>query len=258
MDNHRCKDEKLSNKTVRGVQISNSKFSFFSVAWVGSIAMVGNGLYAPVIGKLYNRFGARTVAFAGSVICVVSLIATAKVSNLYIMFITYGALFGFGSCGVFIITYIAVPRYFKKWRSLSLGLIAMGPGGGVFIMSPLVQELFETFGWRGTFLCMAGIISVTCFMAFVYQPIVLESEKLELKDDKKFWDISLLRHKRFLICVTATTIIYFGHYVAPVHMVRLFTIESCRLASAKSFFAFHPFLFSPEMCAGHKGTSQNK
>ena len=195
--------------------------------------MTGVGLYAPIIGKLYNRFGARSVAFVGSIICVVSLIATAKVSNLYIMFITYGALFGFGSCGVFIVTYIAVPRYFNKWRSLALGLIAMGPGGGLFVISPLVQELFEKFGWRGTFLAMAGVISVTCLMAFVYQPIILESEKLELKDVKKFWDISILTHKRFLILVISTTVIFFCHYVVPVQMVRLFTIEFCRVASSK-------------------------
>lgn len=187
--------------------------------------MVGVGLYGPLIGRLYHRFGARLVSFFGSLICIASLFATSKASNLYVMFVTYGALFGFGSGCIFMVTYIAVPRYFTKWRSLSLGLIAMGPGGGLFIMSPIVQLLFENFGWRGTFLCMAGIDSIMCLLAFVYRPIVLDSEKEELKtnkkDDKKFWDISILKHRAFLLSSLAGVVFYLVHYIPPVHMVSL-------------------------------------
>lgn len=187
--------------------------------------MVGVGLYGPLIGRLYHRFGARLVSFSGSLICIASLVATSKASNLYVMFVTYGALFGFGSGCIFMVTYIAVPRYFTKWRSLSLGLIAMGPGGGLFIMSPIVQLLFENFGWRGTFLCMAGIDSIMCLLAFVYRPIVLDSEKEELKtnkkDYKKFWDISILKHKAFVLSSLAGVVFYLVHYIPPVHMVSL-------------------------------------
>ena len=186
--------------------------------------MVGIGLYGPLIGNLYHRFGARIVTFSGTIICVVSLIVTSKASNLYMMYFTYGALFSLGSGGVFLLTYIMVPRYFMKWRSLSIGLIAMGPGGGLFIMSPIVHELFERFGWRGTFLSMAGIVFITSSMAFVYQPIT-ESDGKELnseqKQDRKFWDISILKHKLFVLSTTAAVVFYLGHYTPPVHMVSL-------------------------------------
>ena len=200
-------------------------FYVLFTAWVGSIAMTGVGLYGPLIGRLYHRFGARFVTFSGSMICIVSLIATSKVSNLYLMFLTYGALFGFGSGCIFIVTYIAVPRYFTKWRSLSLGLIAMGPGGGLFIMSPIVQLLFEKFGWRGTFLSMAGIDSIICLLAFVYRPIVLDFEKEELntneQQENKFWDISILKYKAFVLSTMAGIVFYLAHYIPPVHMVSL-------------------------------------
>lgn len=139
------------------------------------------------------------------------------------MYLTYGALFGFGSCGIYLVTYIAMPRYFMKWRSLSLGLIAMGPGGGLFVMSPIVQALFERFGWRGTFLAMAGIVSLTCILAFVYRPIKLDSDRVELninqKQDNKFWDTSILKHKVFVLCTIAGVVIYIVHYTPSVHMV---------------------------------------
>lgn len=192
-------------------------------AWVGSIAMMGVGLFGPLVGNLYHRLGARIVTLSGTLICVASLIVTSKVTNLYVMYFTYGFLFSFGSCGVFILTYIMVPKYFTKWRSLSLGLIAMGPGGGLFIMSPIVHELFKAFGWRGTFLSMAGIVFLTSVLAFVYKPTV-ESGKMDLnsqqKENKKFWDISILKHKEFVLCTTAAVLFYTGHYTPTVHMVR--------------------------------------
>lgn len=201
---------------------SNPSPFFYSSAWVGSIAMMGVGLFGPLVGNLYHRLGARIVTFSGTIICAASLIVTSKVTSLYVMYFTYGFLFSFGSCGVFILTYIMVPKYFTKWRSLSLGLIAMGPGGGLFIMSPIVHELFKAFGWRGTFSAMAGIVVVTSALAFVYKPIA-ESSKMELnsqqKENNKFWDISILKHKEFVLCTTAAVLFYTGHYTPTVHMV---------------------------------------
>ena len=187
--------------------------------------MVGMGLYGPLIGRLYHRFGARIVTFFGSIICVASLIATSEASNLYIMYVTYGALFSFGTAGIFLVTFLEVPKYFMKWRSLSLGLIAMGPGGGLFIMSPIVHALLEKYGWRGTFLSMAGIVSITCILAFIYRPIVSDSDReqqnVNRKQGKKFWDISILKHKVFLLCTMSGAVFYLSHYIPPMHMVSL-------------------------------------
>ena len=187
--------------------------------------MMGIGIYGPLIARLYHRFGARIVSFFGALICVVSLIITSKASNLYVMYLTFGLFFGIGSGGIYLVTYIVVPRYFMKWRSLSLGLIAMGPGGGMFIMSPVVHELFVRFGWRGTFLAMAGFVSITCILAFVYQPIMLDSDWKDVNSDslkeKKFWDISILKHKVFVLVTIAGLVYYSGHFTPPVHMVSL-------------------------------------
>lgn len=73
--------------------------------------------------------------FFGLFICVIFLLVILKVLNFYIMFVMYGGFFGFGLCGVVMIMYIVVLRYFMKWCFMSLGLIVMGFGGGLFIMS---------------------------------------------------------------------------------------------------------------------------
>lgn len=211
-------------------------------AWVGSIAMMGIGIYGPLIARLYHRFGARVVSFVGALICVFSLAVTSKVTNLYLMYLTYGLLFGFGSGGIYLVTYIVVPRYFIKWRSLSLGLIAMGPGGGMFIMSPVVHELFVRFGWRGTFLAMAGIVSVTCILALVYKPIMIDSdvedENSESAKDDKFWDVTILKRKVFVLITVAGFVYYLGHYTPAVHIVRFLEGKGVPEAKAARLYIY--------------------
>lgn len=101
----------------------------------------------------------------------------------------------------------------------------MGPGGGMFIMSPVVHELFVRFGWRGTFLAMAGIVSVTCISAFVYKPIEPDSDVKEENSDSakgdKFWDVKILQQKVFVLVTIAGFVYYLGHYTPTLHMVSL-------------------------------------
>ena len=190
-------------------------------AWIGSTAMMGVGIFGPLAGKLYHRFGARIVSIIGALICVASLIATSKAPNVNIMFLTYGVLYGVGSSFVFITVYLIVPRYFRKWRSLSLGLIAMGPGGGLFIMSPIVQAFLEHLGWRGAFFAMAGVIFVVCMVCCTFRPIRLAIDDVGYSQEPShnFWDISILGNKEFMIYTTAGSIFYLGHYIPTVHMV---------------------------------------
>lgn len=95
------------------------------------------------------------------------------------MYFIYGFLFSFGFCGVFILIYIMVFKYFIKWCLFSLGFIVMGFGGGLFIMSLIVYEFFKVFGWRGIFLVMVGIVVVISVLVFVYK-LIVEFSKMEL------------------------------------------------------------------------------
>ena len=178
-----------------------------------------------LVGKVFNRIGPLKTAIVGTLISMVALLVTSRGTSIYFIMISYGIVFGVGSCFVFLPLYLVMPRYFMKRRSLALGLVATGPGGGLFVMSPIVQVLVDAFDWRGTFMAMAGIVSIIGPLVCVFLRIPDDSStKQNNAEDEmkgKLFDFSVFRNKRFVIFTWAVCLMYTGHYIPSVHMVSL-------------------------------------
>ena len=198
---------------------------FFSpTALVGSLAMVGTGVYSMLVAKAYNRIGALKTALMGTVLSIGALLVTSRGTSIYFIMISYGIVFGIGSCFVFLPLYLAMPRYFIKRRSLALGLVATGPGGGLFVMSPVLQALVDALAWRGTFMAMAGIVAVIGPLICVFLRMPDNTEQhgaQQVKGKGKLCDLSVFRNKHFVIFTVAMCLMYTGHYIPSVHMVSL-------------------------------------
>ena len=194
----------------------------FSIALVGSLAMVGTGVYSMLVAKIYNRIGPFKTAIMGTLISMAALLVTSRGTGIYFMMASYGIVFGIGSCFVFLPLYLTMPRYFRKRRSLALGLVATGPGGGLFIMSPVMQALIDALDWRGTFMAMAGIVAIIGPLVCVFLRIPDDrTEDHDAPDGNKgkLFDFSVFRNKRFVIFTVAMCLMYAGHYIPSVHMV---------------------------------------
>ncbi|XP_020629610.1 monocarboxylate transporter 4-like [Orbicella faveolata] len=193
-------------------------------ALVGSLAMVGTGVYGMLVAKVFNRIGPLKTAIVGTLISIVALLVTSRGTSIYFIMISYGIVFGIGSCFVFLPLYLVIPRYFIKRRSLALGLVATGPGGGLFVMSPVVQALVDALDWRGAFMAMAGIVALIGPLVCVFRrmPGDIGTEQNSAEDEikGKLCDFSVFRNKRFVIFTLAVCLMYTGHYIPSVHMVR--------------------------------------
>lgn len=66
---------------------------------------------------------------------------------------------------MFFVVLIILQRYFIKRRSFVTGLAVSGPGGGLLIMSPVIQALLNNTSWRMTFMFMAAIVFLTCILS---------------------------------------------------------------------------------------------
>lgn len=199
-------------------------FFFFTAALVGSLAMVGTGVYSMLVAKVFNRIGPLKTAIVGTLISMVALLMTSQGSSIYFIMISYGIVFGIGSCFVFLPLYLVMPRYFIKRRSLALGLVATGPGGGLFVMSPVVQALVDALDWRGAFMAMAGIVAIIGPLVCVFLRIPDDNTEQNNTEDeikRKRCDVSVFRNKRFVIFTWAVCLMYTGHYIPSVHMVSL-------------------------------------
>ena len=211
------------------------------VAWVGSLAASANGLFAPITGTLCKRTGPRVVFICGALLCIAGLLLTTQAPSIFWMYLTYGGVFGLGSSAIFMSTFLEVPTHFRKRRCLAAGTVAMGPGGGVLVMGPIIQALLDVLDWRHTLIAMAAVASPCILLGFTYNrrlrredfsnhtQSVEQLEKAHLgkrsTSNLSFWSLSFMRNPLYLCLTVAISIAFIGHTVPSIHLVGSVTIR---------------------------------
>ena len=85
-------------------------------------------------------------------------IASSFTSNIYTLYVTYGALPGFGLVMISLASLVTVGHHFDEHQALAMGICQSGGSVGGFIFNPLLQALIESYGWRGALLIFVGIL----------------------------------------------------------------------------------------------------
>jgi len=210
-------------------------------AWVGSVGIALTFALGPLTSALVNRLGSRLTAITGGLSCVSGLLLSSLASSIYIMYLTYSVLFGFGNSCLFVSSYIIISQYFEKNRFIATGILASGTGLGVFIVAPILQSLLDSFDWRKTYRITAGIIAVVCVLCLTFDPTVTNSKKgknqahngeekeLESQDEpeegttekaNKWIDFSVFKEKVFVVLTLSFALALLGHHVPRLHLVK--------------------------------------
>lgn len=137
-----------------------------------------------------------------------------------------------------------IGKYFHVKRPLANGLAMTGSPVLLSTLAPLNQFLYDTYGWRGSFRILAAIVLNCCVAGSLMRPVKMqqhadaqqkspsEREEAEQNTDKlltkeshsagkevsclqKFFDISLFKHRGFLIYLMGNVVMFFGFF-APV------------------------------------------
>lgn len=124
-----------------------------------SVFIFSQALMNLLAGHLQDRFGPRVVIPIGAVLLSISLILTSQSYKLWHFSLTYGvfagasvSLMGFASHAAFI------PKWFERKRGLAVGIAMSGIGFGMLFLIPLVEKCISQFGWRMTYISLAGLV----------------------------------------------------------------------------------------------------
>lgn len=99
-------------------------------------------------GMLSDRFGARIVVLAGSLLLGLGLVLASRATSLGEFQLTYGVLVGVAG-GSFVVPMIAAATaWFDKHRSLAVSLVSAGLGVAPMTVSPFARWLVSTYDWR--------------------------------------------------------------------------------------------------------------
>uniref|UniRef100_A0A673IPI4 Monocarboxylate transporter 2-like n=1 Tax=Sinocyclocheilus rhinocerous TaxID=307959 RepID=A0A673IPI4_9TELE len=218
--------------------------SYSEIAWVSSIMLATMYAGGPVSSILVNRYGSRPVVIVGGLMVGVAMVTASFGTTILHLYLCVGVIGGFGLAFNLQPSLTIIGKYFLVKRPIANGLAMAGSPVFLSTLAPLNQFLFDHFGWRGSFLILGGVLLNCCVAGSLMRPIKIKTKlpvrkttdendtgKLDVtsqtagRDESKqsvcatkvnqFIDVSLLKHRGFLIYLVGNVLMFFGFF-APV------------------------------------------
>jgi MFS family permease len=137
--------------------VSDLNLDRASFSLVIALSLFLYGVFMPLAGMALDRFNVRVVTSVGTVLLVLSLVATAMVHNLWQFAVVYGVLVPIGLAGTGpVIASGVVARWFNKRRGTALSVLGSASMTGMSLLVPGVTWLILTTGWRTTYMLIAA------------------------------------------------------------------------------------------------------
>ncbi|XP_078371646.1 monocarboxylate transporter 10-like isoform X1 [Oculina patagonica] len=207
--------------------MENFKATRQATAWIGSINLAFGYLLSPLGSYITDRFSYRFTAILGSLSGMVGFFLASLSPKLWMMYVTYGLMSGFGYRMIYNSSMLVVVDYFVKWRSLVVGIVASATAIGMFVMTQVTQALLSAFGWQGTLRGFAVLYSVCGLCAIVFVPLdKLNEEGIDSNSVKKrvrqkeTRNLSLFRNRPFLVMLSSFFVVNISYFVPAVHIIK--------------------------------------
>ena len=143
--------------------------SLGTLAWCISLRQISAGLFAPVLGNLVDRHGARWLGVACSLWAGLCLCALSYATNIWWMYALFFAS-GFSGFGVFgggqIVTGVPPANWFVAKRGRAVSYATMGGGLGTASWSFISAYLVTTIGWREAWFLYGILIAAVLVPAY--------------------------------------------------------------------------------------------
>lgn len=118
------------------------------------------GLPAVVImGWLGDRYGARPLMIAASLLITVGTFLLGTITDLWQFYVYYGFFVGsMGHAAFTVLLPVILTRWFTRYMGLAVGIYWAAMGVGPMIFAPVFRWLIETRGWEQAFTLIATVV----------------------------------------------------------------------------------------------------
>ncbi|OQV13661.1 putative Monocarboxylate transporter 13 [Hypsibius exemplaris] len=151
------------------------------ISWIGSLLV---GVYlcmGPIACGLADSFGYRLVITSGSLIAATGFLSSFFVTNVHVLFLTFGVVGGIGFGLIYSPSIMCVCAYFKETSALAVGLAVCGSSVGGMVFPIFVQLILERYGWEGSMLFLAGVALQCCIAGTLMRTPIRPPRTLSLE-----------------------------------------------------------------------------
>lgn len=147
-----------------GVEPAVSVYTF-------GIAIIAFAITMTQAGALVKKVGPQKTVLIGGIVIAIGVFASAAMSNLVGIMITYGLLFGLGIGIAYVVPIAVANRWFPDKKGLITGLAVAGFGAGSFIFNYLIR-FFAPLGIPVMFILLGVFYTVFLIggAMFMYNP----------------------------------------------------------------------------------------
>ncbi|XP_033105269.1 monocarboxylate transporter 13-like isoform X2 [Anneissia japonica] len=152
----------------------------------GSISIAIYAASSLPVTWVFQRIGNRPAGLLGILICCFSLLSSSFIHRIWLLYLTYGVLYGLGCNAIHLVTIDLIMVYFKDGHSArSIGIILTGSSVGV-LLSPCLEWLYTTYNWRVTLRILSTLFAVICIPCIaVFRDIRKKHSKLSSTTSKE-------------------------------------------------------------------------
>ncbi|KAH3797072.1 monocarboxylate transporter 4-like isoform X2 [Dreissena polymorpha] len=131
----------------------------------------------PFVSILSGRFSCRWITAIGTVVLMAGVVMTGYSPNLLFLYFSYGIVAGLGRSLAMTPCPILLGYYFDKRRSLAFGIASAGFSIGGFAITPLIELLFQEYGYSGAFLVLTAFTMNIFVAAALFRPVQANSKR---------------------------------------------------------------------------------
>jgi MFS family permease len=175
------------------------------VVSVYSLTWLAGGLMAPLVGRLFDRSGPRTVYALGLALLGGAFLTAAHAQALWQFQLSVGLCVGLGIAFIGNVpNSILLGRWFGPRLPTAMAILYSATGAGILVLLPASQVLIDRIGWRDAYQ-LFGVVALCLLVPLLLMPWRLfagGSSHIAKKADPDFVDagwtlVSAIRHHAF-------------------------------------------------------------